>query len=91
MKLETLKLLVPMVAVTIQSNSASTIIPPYLGAASLRGFTMQRATWETSWAPSIGGLIAHATGVVGVFVVGSLGSTILFVLAIWGLTHARKE
>jgi len=30
MKLSTLKLLVPIVAVTIQSNSASTIIPPYL-------------------------------------------------------------
>lgn len=41
--------------------------------------------------PSIGGLIAHATGIAGVFVVGSLGSTILFLLAIWGLRHARKE
>ena len=30
MKLTTLKLLVPIVAVTIQSNSASTVIPPYL-------------------------------------------------------------
>ena len=30
MKLSTLKLLAPIVAVTIQSNSASTIIPPYL-------------------------------------------------------------
>jgi predicted MFS family arabinose efflux permease len=30
MKLSTLKLLVPIVAVTIQSNSASTVIPPYL-------------------------------------------------------------
>jgi predicted MFS family arabinose efflux permease len=30
MKLSTFKLLVPMVAVTIQANSASTIIPPYL-------------------------------------------------------------
>jgi predicted MFS family arabinose efflux permease len=30
MKLSTLKLLVPIVSVTIQSNSASTIIPPYL-------------------------------------------------------------
>jgi predicted MFS family arabinose efflux permease len=30
MKVSTLKLLVPMVAVTIQSNSASTLIPPYL-------------------------------------------------------------
>src|SRR5512145_2247433 len=30
MKTSTFKLLVPMVAVTIQSNSASTLIPPYL-------------------------------------------------------------
>ena len=30
MKLSTIKLLVPIVAVTIQSNSASTVIPPYL-------------------------------------------------------------
>jgi DHA1 family multidrug resistance protein-like MFS transporter len=30
MKLSTFKLLVPIVAVTIQSNSASTVIPPYL-------------------------------------------------------------
>src|SRR4030095_1650990 len=30
MKFTTLKLLVPIVAVTIQSNSASTVIPPYL-------------------------------------------------------------
>lgn len=30
MKASTLKLLVPLVAITIQSNSASTIIPPYL-------------------------------------------------------------
>jgi len=30
LKLSTLKLLVPIVAVTIQSNSASTVIPPYL-------------------------------------------------------------
>lgn len=30
MKLGTLKLLVPVIAITIQSNSASTIIPPYL-------------------------------------------------------------
>ena len=30
MKRSTLKLLVPIVAVTIQSNSASTVIPPYL-------------------------------------------------------------
>ena len=30
MKLSTVKLLVPIIAVTIQSNSASTVIPPYL-------------------------------------------------------------
>ena len=30
MKFTTFKLLVPIVAVTIQSNSASTLIPPYL-------------------------------------------------------------
>jgi DHA1 family multidrug resistance protein-like MFS transporter len=33
--------------------------------------------------PSLGGLIAHLTGISGVFVVGSLGSTILFLLALW--------
>src|SRR5574341_381800 len=30
MQRSTLKLLIPIIAVTIQSNSASTIIPPYL-------------------------------------------------------------
>ncbi|MGZ8451992.1 MAG: hypothetical protein ACXWZE_07845 [Candidatus Binatia bacterium] len=30
MKLSTFKLLVPIVAVTLQSNSSSTVIPPYL-------------------------------------------------------------
>ena len=30
MKLSTFKLLLPMVAVSIQANSASTLIPPYL-------------------------------------------------------------
>jgi predicted MFS family arabinose efflux permease len=35
MKLSTLKLLVPIVSVTIQSNSASTIIPPYLDHMSV--------------------------------------------------------
>ena len=30
MKMSTLKLLVPIVAITLQSNSASTIIPPFL-------------------------------------------------------------
>ena len=32
--------------------------------------------------PSIGGLIAHATGIASVFVVGSLGSTALFLVAV---------
>ena len=32
--------------------------------------------------PSIGGLIAHATGIASVFVVGSLGSTALFFFAV---------
>jgi predicted MFS family arabinose efflux permease len=35
MKLSTLRLLVPIVAVTIQSNSAATIIPPYLDHLSI--------------------------------------------------------
>lgn len=33
--------------------------------------------------PSVGGLIAQATGIGGVFVVGSLSSTVLFFLVIW--------
>jgi predicted MFS family arabinose efflux permease len=32
--------------------------------------------------PSIGGIIAHATGIGAVFVYGSMGSTILFLLVI---------
>jgi DHA1 family multidrug resistance protein-like MFS transporter len=32
--------------------------------------------------PSVGGFIAHATGIGGVFVVGSLGSTALFLLSV---------
>lgn len=35
MKISTLKLLVPMVAVSIQANSASTVIPPYLDHMSI--------------------------------------------------------
>ena len=35
MKLSTLKLLIPMVAVSIQANSASTVIPPYLDHMSI--------------------------------------------------------
>lgn len=33
--------------------------------------------------PAVGGLVAHATGIGGVFVVGSLGTTALFLLGIW--------
>jgi DHA1 family multidrug resistance protein-like MFS transporter len=32
--------------------------------------------------PSIGGFIAHATGIASVFVVGSLGSTVLFLIGV---------
>jgi hypothetical protein len=43
--------------------------------------------------PSIGGLIAHATGISSVFVIGSLGSTAMFFLGVWlvqRLSRARK-
>ncbi len=39
--------------------------------------------------PSIGGFIAHATGIASVFVVGPLASTILFLVAIRALRSAR--
>ena len=41
--------------------------------------------------PSIGGLIAQATSLGGVFVIGSLGSTTLFLLVVWlaRLAHRR--
>jgi predicted MFS family arabinose efflux permease len=41
--------------------------------------------------PSLGGLIAQAAGIGGVFVIGSLGSTLLFLLAVWAikLVHRR--
>jgi predicted MFS family arabinose efflux permease len=39
--------------------------------------------------PSIGGFIAHATGIAGVFVVGPLASTMLFLVAIRALRSAR--
>jgi len=35
LKLATVKLLVPVIAITVQSNSASTIIPPYLQALNI--------------------------------------------------------
>jgi predicted MFS family arabinose efflux permease len=42
--------------------------------------------------PAIGGLIAHATGIGSVFVIGSLGSTILFLLTIlWVHRGARMK
>jgi predicted MFS family arabinose efflux permease len=40
--------------------------------------------------PSIGGLIAHATGIASVFVVGSLGSTVLFFLGVLLLTRLKR-
>jgi predicted MFS family arabinose efflux permease len=43
--------------------------------------------------PSIGGIIAHATGISSVFVIGSLGSTAMFFLGVWlvqRLSRARK-
>jgi predicted MFS family arabinose efflux permease len=41
--------------------------------------------------PSLGGLIAQATSIGGVFVIGSLSSTLLFLLAVWAvkLVHRR--
>ncbi|MBI3063514.1 MAG: MFS transporter [Deltaproteobacteria bacterium] len=41
--------------------------------------------------PSVGGLIAHATGIGGVFVIGSLGSTVLFFLVIWRVRRMHHE
>ena len=41
--------------------------------------------------PSIGGLIAQATSIGGVFVIGSLGSTVLFLLVIWGVKRAHQR
>ncbi len=41
--------------------------------------------------PSIGGLIAQATSLGGVFVIGSLGSTILFLLVIWAVKFAQQR
>jgi MFS transporter, DHA1 family, multidrug resistance protein len=41
--------------------------------------------------PSIGGLIAQATSIGGVFVIGSLGSTILFLLVIWAVKLAHQR
>lgn len=41
--------------------------------------------------PSIGGLIAQATSISGVFVIGSLGSTMLFLLVIWLVRSAPRR
>jgi len=41
--------------------------------------------------PSVGGLIAHATGIGGVFVFGSLGSILLFFLVIWLVRRLQQE
>ncbi|MGH7826312.1 MAG: MFS transporter [Candidatus Binatia bacterium] len=41
--------------------------------------------------PSAGGLIAHATGIAGVFIVGSLGSTILFLIALWLVKFVNRK
>jgi predicted MFS family arabinose efflux permease len=39
--------------------------------------------------PSVGGFIAHAAGISGVFVVGSLGSTALFLIGVWLLRRLK--
>jgi flagellar biogenesis protein FliO len=41
--------------------------------------------------PSVGGLIAHAMGIGGVFVIGSLGSALLFFLVIWLVRRMQRE
>jgi DHA1 family multidrug resistance protein-like MFS transporter len=41
--------------------------------------------------PAVGGLIAHATSIAGVFVVGSLGTTALFLLGISLVTFGRRH
>jgi predicted MFS family arabinose efflux permease len=41
--------------------------------------------------PSLGGVIAHATSIGGVFVVGSLGSMVLFLVALWTVKLANSE
>jgi predicted MFS family arabinose efflux permease len=41
--------------------------------------------------PSIGGLIAQATSIGGVFVIGSLGSTILFLFVVCGVKRAHQR
>jgi predicted MFS family arabinose efflux permease len=41
--------------------------------------------------PSLGGLIAQATGLGGVFVFGSLGSTLLFLSVVWVVKQAHRR
>jgi DHA1 family multidrug resistance protein-like MFS transporter len=41
--------------------------------------------------PTIGGLIAQATSIGSVFVVGSLASTIMFVVALWAVKFANQD
>ena len=41
--------------------------------------------------PSIGGLIAQATSIGGVFVIGSLGSTVLFLFVVWVVKRAQQR
>jgi MFS family permease len=41
--------------------------------------------------PAVGGLIAHATSIAGVFVVGSLGTTALFLVGISLVSFGRKR
>lgn len=41
--------------------------------------------------PSIGGLIAHATGIASVFVIGSLGSAALFFAGMWLVRGLKKS
>ena len=41
--------------------------------------------------PSIGGLIAHATGIASVFVIGSLGSTALFLIGVFWLGRLKRS
>ena len=41
--------------------------------------------------PTMGGLIAHATSIGGVFVVGSLGSMVLFLICLWAIRVSRKD
>ncbi|MBM4261652.1 MAG: MFS transporter [Deltaproteobacteria bacterium] len=41
--------------------------------------------------PSIGGLIAHATGIASVFVIGSIGSTVLFFTGVWLVRRIKQR